>query len=138
MDLEEIIKKVVSEVNRTLCQYEKDWISCERTPGGERERCNSFEHFIELRFNRECYKIPELQKLIIATDGHLFRCTSLEEPDPEKRKYGIAHLEMLDLSEIRDEDTEIKEMLSEIYKLFGGKKISFNGVKKKIKFKIED
>lgn len=138
MELEEIIKKVVSEVNRTLCQYEKSWVSCERTPGGDRERCESFEHFIELRFNRECYKIPELQKLILATEGHLFRCTSLEDSDPEKRKFGLAHLEMLDLSEIRDEDTDIKEMLAEVQKLFGGRKLSFNGVKKKIKFKIED
>jgi hypothetical protein len=45
---------------------------------------------------------------------------------------------MLDLSEIRDEDTDIKEMLEEVQKLFGGRKISFNSVKKKIKFKIED
>ena len=138
MDLEEIIKKVVSEVNRTLCQYEKNWVSCERTPGGERERCESFEHFIELRFNRECYKIPELQKLILATEGHLFRCTSLDDPDLEKHKFKLAHVEMLDLSEIRDEDTDIKEMLIEVQKLFGGRKISFNGVKKKIKFKIEN
>lgn len=138
MDLEKIIRKVVSEVNRTLGQYEKGWVSCERTPGGERERCESFEHFIELRFNRECYKIPELQKLIIATEGHLFRCTSLEEPDLEKHKFELAHLEMLDLSEIRDEDTDIKEMLTTVQKLFGGRKISFNSVRKKIKFKIED
>ena len=138
MELEDIIKKVVSEVNRTLCQYEKNWISCERTHGGERERCESFEHFIELRFNRECYKIPELQKLILATDGHLFRCTSLDDPDIEKRKFSLAHLEMLDLSEIRDEDTDIKEMLAEVQKLFGGRKLSFNSVKKKIKFTIED
>lgn len=138
MDLEEIVKKVVSEVNRTLGQYEKSWVSCERTPGGERERCESFEHFIELRFNRECYKIPELQKLILATDGHLFKCTSLEEPDTEKRKFKVAHVEMLGLDEIRDEDADIKEMLEEVQKLFGGRKISFNSVRKKIKFKIED
>ncbi len=138
MDLEKIIRKVVSEVNRTLGQYEKDWVSCERIPGGERERCESFEHFIELRFNRECYKIPELQKLIIATEGHLFRCTSIEEPDLEKHKFELAHLEMLDLSEIRDEDVDIKEMLTTVQELFGGRKISFNSVRKKIKFKIED
>jgi hypothetical protein len=138
MELEEIIKKVVSEVNRTLCQYEKSWVSCERMPGGGRERCESFEHFIELRFNRECYKIPELQKLILATEGHLFRCTSLDDPDLNKNKFSMAHVEMLDLSEIRDEDTDIKEMLIEVQKLFGGRKLSFNSVKKKIKFKIED
>ena len=138
MELEEIIKKVVSEVNRTLCQYEKSWVSCERTPGGERERCESFEHFIELRFNRECYKIPELQKLILATDGHLFRCTSLEDIDLDKRKYSIAHVEMLGLDEIRDEDEDIKKMLEEVQKLFGGRKLSFNSVRKKIKFKIEE
>ena len=138
MELEDIIKTVVSEVNRTLCQYEKSWISCERTPGGERERCESFEHSIELRFNRECYKIPELQKLILATDGHLFRCTQLDDPDLDKHKFGTAHVEMLDLSEIRDEDTDIKERVGKVQKVLGGRKISINSVKKKIKFKIED
>ena len=132
-----MILKIVSEVNRTLTQYEKDWVSCERIPN-VRERCESFEHFIELRFNRECYKIPELQKLVEATEGHLFKCTSLDNPDTEKRKFTLAHLEMLDPELIRDEDTEIKEMLEEVLKLFGGRKLSFNSVKKKIKFKIED
>jgi hypothetical protein len=136
MDLEEIILKVISEVNRTLTQYEKDWVSCERVPG-IRERCESFEHFIELRFNRECYKIPELQKLILATDGHLFKCTSLDNPNIEKRKFTLAHLEMLDLSQIREEDQDIREMLEDAYKLFGGRKLSFNSVKKKIKYTIE-
>lgn len=137
MELEEIIMKVVSEVNRTLNQYEKDWVSCERVPD-IRERCESFEHFIELRFNRECYKIPELQKLIIATDGHLFKCTSLDNPNTEKRKFTLAHMEMLDPKLIRDEDVEIKEMLDEALKLFGGRKLSFNSVKKKIKYTIEN
>ena len=137
MELEEMIMKIVSEVNRTLIQYEKDWVSCERAPG-IRERCTSFEHFVELRFNRECCKIPELQKLALATEGHLFSCTSLENPDTEKRKFSIAHLELLNPDLIRDEDTEIKAMLDEVLKLFGGRKISFNSVKKKIKFKIEN
>ena len=137
MELEKTVLKIISEVNRTLGQYEKDWVSCERIPG-VRERCKSFEHFVELRFNRECYKIPELQKLVEATDGHLFRCTQLDDPDLDKHKFGTAHVEMLDLSEIRDEDTDIKKMLEEVQKLFGGRKISFNSVKKKIKFKIED
>lgn len=137
MELEKTIIKVISEVNRTLNQYEKDWVSCERVPG-VRERCKSFEHFIELRFNRECYKIPEFQKLVEATDGHLFTCTSLDNPDTEKRRFTLAHLEILDPSLIRDEDTEIKEMLDEVLKILGGRKISFNGVKKKIKFIIEN
>ena len=136
MDLDSTLLKIISEVNRTLNQYEKDWISCERIPG-VRERCDSFEHFIELRFNRECYKVPEFQKLIEATDGHLFKCTSLENSDIEKRKFSKAHIEILDPSLIRDEDVEIKEMLDEVLKLLGGTKISFNGVKKKIKYKIE-
>ena len=136
MDLDAIILKIISEVNRTLGQYEKDWISCERIPG-VRERCNSFEHFIELRFNRECYKIPELQKLVEATEGHLFSCTSLDDVDTEKRKFSKAHVEILDPKLIRDEDTEIKEMLEEALKFLGGRKISFNSVKKKIKYNIE-
>ncbi len=136
MDLDQILKKVIGEVNRTLGSYEKDYISCRRTPD-IRETCTSFEHYIELRFNYECYKIPELQKLILATDGHLFSCTSLDNPDTVKRKFTLAHLEILDPDLVRDEDTEIKEMLSDVLKLFGGRKLSFNSVPKKIKFKIE-
>ena len=136
MDLEAILLKIISEVNRTLGQYEKDWISCERVPG-VRERCDSFEHFIELRFNRECYKFPEFQKLIEATDGHLFTCTSLENANTEKRKFSKAHIEILDPSLVRDEDVEIKKMLDEALRFIGGRKISFNSVKKKIKYNIE-
>lgn len=138
MDLDKSLLKIIAAVNRTLSQYEKDYISVERTPGGSRERCVSFEHFVELRFNQECCKVPELSKLALATDGHLFKCISLDDPNTEKRKFTLAHLEILDPSLIRDEDTEIKEMLNEALKLFGGRKISFNSVKKKIKYTIEE
>ena len=137
MDLDQILLKVIAEVNRSLSTYEKDYISCRRTPE-LREVCTSFEQFVEMRFNYECYKIPELQKLILATDGKLFSCVGLDEPDTVKRKFKLAHLEILDPNLIRDEDIEIKEMLSDVLKLFGGRKISFNSVPKKIKFKIEE
>ena len=46
MDLNDVIKDVISRVNSTLSIYEAEWISCKRTPTSEREVCKSFEQFI--------------------------------------------------------------------------------------------
>ena len=87
MKTEEIIKELIARVNSTLSYYEKDYVSVKRTPYAERERCVSFEQYIEARFNYECSKIPELYDAVIATDGHLFSCTELIDPDTAKRRF---------------------------------------------------
>ena len=137
MDLNDVIKDVISRVNSTLSIYEAEWISCKRTPTSEREVCKSFEQFIEIRFNYECSKVPELQKILEDTGGHLFFCKSLEDVDLEKKRFTLAHLELLSPDDFVDESGIILKELEEVRNFLGGSKISFNNVKKKIKFTIE-
>ena len=137
MELNEIIRDVISRVNSTLNVYEAEWISCKRTPTSEKEVCKSFEQFIEIRFNYECSKIPELQKILEDTGGHLFFCKSLEDVDLEKKRFTLAHLELLSPDDFVDESGIILKELEEVKNFLGGSKISFNNVKKKIKFTIE-
>ena len=137
MELNEIIRDVISRVNSTLNVYEAEWISCKRTPTSEKEVCKSFEQFIEIRFNYECSKIPELQKILEDTGGHLFFCKSLEDVDLEKKRFTLAHLELLSPDDFVDESGIILKELEEVRNFLGGSKISFNNVKKKIKFTIE-
>ena len=124
-----VIKELISRVNGTLGYYEKDYISVKRTPYSERERCETFEQFIEARFNYECCQIPELQEAVLFTEGHLFSCQYLENPDSIKRRFTTACVIL---------DPRLPENLkNDILQLIGGSTIKFNNVKKKIKFTIE-
>lgn len=137
MEMETVLRELISRVNKTLGYYEKDFISVQRTPFSERERVKSFEQYIEARFNFECCSIPELYDAVIATDGHLFSCTELINPDVVKRRFTLAKVTLLD-TEILSEDQE--NLINEINKvrdLLGGTIIKFNNVKKKIKFTVE-
>lgn len=133
-----IIKELISRVNQTLGYYEKDYVSVKRTPYSEEgERCTSFEQFVEIRFNFECCKIPELHDAVIATDGHLFSCIKLEDQDIAKRRFSTASLVLLDPESCQGMDETLKEEIRKIYNFIGGSCIKFNNVKKKIKFTIE-
>lgn len=133
--MEEILKELISRVNSTLGYYEKDYISVKRTPWSDRERCESFEQYVEARFNYECFQIPELYDALIATEGHLFRCQSLENPDTAKRRFTLACVELLNPDPSLPESLNIE--IEKIFNFFGGRVIKFNNVKKKIKFTIE-
>jgi hypothetical protein len=125
----ETIKDLLSRVNCSLFYYEKDYVSVKRTPTADKERCTTFEQFIEARFNFECCRIPELVDAVLSTDGHLFICSGLENPDDVKRKFSTATITI---------SPEVPENLKdEILQLIGGSEIVFNNVKKKIRFTIK-
>ena len=125
----ETIKDLLSRVNCSLFYYEKDYVSVKRTPTADKERCTTFEQFIEARFNFECCRIPELVDAVLSTDGHLFICSGLENPDDIKRKFSTATITI---------SPEVPENLKdEILQLIGGSEIVFNNVKKKIRFTIK-
>lgn len=137
------IKGIVSEVNKTLSYYEARYISVRRTPEIEREVCESFEQFVEARFNYECAKIPELHDLVVATEGRLFKLThfSCSQDDLEKKRFSSATVTLLqpDLL-LNPEESLIIELNRASEFLFGagsGKtKITFNSVRKKINIKF--
>ena len=61
IELEERLKKIISLVNSTLQFYELDYVSAKRLPEFDKIRCTSFEEYVGIRFNRECYDIlPEI------------------------------------------------------------------------------
>lgn len=135
--LKEEIKAAISKVNSTLGMYEKDYISQQRTPETEREVCRSFEQFVECKLNYECSKLPRLKKVMRETEGHLFLCTKLLEPDLAKRKFKMAFFKLLTPAMVEDISDELKAELENISESLGGcTEFSFNNVKKKIKLTL--
>lgn len=135
----EVIKELISRVNSTLGIFEAEWISCKRTPNSEEaEVCNTFEEFVEIRFNYECSKIPEFSKILEETDGHLFVCKWIEDVDIVKRKFSQACIEVVSLDMFEDPNEVLRSELESVVEYLGGRKIKFNSVKKKIKYSIED
>lgn len=125
----ETIKELLSRVNCSLVYYEKDYVSVKRTPNADKERCTSFEQYIEARFNFECCQIPELVEAVLSTDGRLFVVANLENPDGIKRRFSTATVII---------SPEIPESLrEEILLIMGGSEIKFNNVKRKIKFSVK-
>lgn len=140
MDSEKALKGLVSEINRTLTYYERSFSSVKRTPDTYQERCNSFEEFVENRFNFEASKIPELEEAIVATGGKLFECVSIDEPDEKKRRFKTATIRIRDIKDINPrimDDESLKVVITKVKEYLGGDQISFNSVRKKIKLTIE-
>lgn len=134
--LNEILMSVISEVNRTLSAYEAEWVSCKRSPEVEKEVCKSFEQYVEARFNYECSKIPELRDLVIQTDGNLFRCVGMDNPDTSKRRFTWVYFELLRPEDLIPEFEFLRPRLEQVRDLLGGTRLKFNNVKKKIKYLI--
>jgi len=136
MESEKALKEIVAGVNRTLSYFESHYSSAKRTPDTYQERCNSFEEYITNRFNYEASKIPEFEDIIFKTDGHLFKCTVLEEADEKKRKFKRA-IVVIDDDLLSIDDQSLKDEVAKIKEYIGGDEISFNSVKKKIKLVIK-
>lgn len=138
-DREIAIKELISRVNSSLSYFEPGWVGCKRYPDSiDPEICLSFEQYIEARFNYECSRVPELEQIIKDTGGHLFVCKSIDDPDLMKRRFSYAYLEIVDPETLIDPDETLINELEKVKNFFGGSKIKFNNVKKKIKYFIEN
>lgn len=131
------LRDSIKKVNETMRFYEVDYVELKRWVGGEREPCESFEHYIESRFNMELSKLPEFIEMETMTQGHLFMFDSITKKDDYRKKFGTVTLRLL-----RPEDMEIQykpilDGLEVIKKLLGGSKITFNCVMKRIKVIID-
>lgn len=123
-------------VNRTLVYYKKGgWIDVRRTPNSPQNMVESLEEFVEARFNRECWDVPELKEALESLDGFLFKCT-LEEPNELDKKFKEATMELVNLGDIEDPTEELAIMLETVENFLGGTKIKFNSVKTKVKYEI--
>lgn len=141
----EVIKQTISRVNNTLSYYEKGFISVQRTPWSDKERCQSFEQFIEARFNFELCKIPEFEQISSIFSGKLFGLVNITEMDPDRRRFKLVTFTLPPENVINDVISQFPEMeslineeIANIINYLGGKVIKFNNVKKKIKIIIEN
>lgn len=148
MTEDQYIKKVIAEVNKSMVWYKRGgWIDARRTPEASENYVKSLTEFIEARFNRECFDIPELQDVFDMLGGQVWLAT-LEDPDEERKRYKQATLQLVDPEKrhyIKDDDSgeylpveTVKELLERVRKFFGGNKVTFNSVKVKIKYNIEN
>lgn len=140
-----IMKETVARVNKTLGYYEKDYISVQRSPWTSKERCTSFEQYVEARFNFELSKVPEFEYLCQVFEGKLFGLTELKDSDPEKCKFKLATFSLPPENIVKEIISPFPEMedlindeMTKIIKYLGGKTIKFNNVKQKIKIIVED
>lgn len=138
MESERLVKEVISNVNKSLRYYEKSYTSVKRTPDSYQERCESFEEFIERRFNFEASKIPEFADIVMRTEGKVFICTEIEDPDEKKRRFKSATIRIIDVNLLLDEDQNLKDEITKLKEFIGGDRIVFNSVKKKIKLTIDN
>ena len=134
--MEKAIKKVMREVNKSLSYYKKGgWIDARRTPTSPQNMVESLEEYVEARFNRECWDIPELTEALDCLEGFLFKCT-LDEPNESDKKFKEATMELVSLEDIEDPTEELANLLENVELFLGGRTIKFNGLKSKIKYEI--
>ena len=114
MESEKLVKQVISNVNQSLRYYEKSYTSVKRTPDSYQERCESFEEFIERRFNFEASKIPEFSDVVLKTEGKVFICTEIEDPDEKKRRFKSATIRIIDVDLLLDEDQNLKDEITKL------------------------
>lgn len=104
------IKDSISRVNLTLKHYEENYVSASRTGEiSQKEFCKSLADFIEIRFNRECYNIPELKEAVELTKGHLFVCRELLGADSMARRFDSALLTLITEDDI---ETEVNKIIA--------------------------
>ena len=107
-NIEKTLKEIVKRVNETLRYYENDYIELKRTAESEKEVCKSFEQYVEIRFNMEASKVTEFADLQKLTGGHLFICRSLKDADGVRRRFSIATIELVSLSEFENSNEGLK------------------------------
>jgi len=132
------IKDLIARVNKSIIWYKKGgWIDCRRTPTSGENLVESLEEFIEARFNRECWDLPEFNEACELLDGKLFICT-LDGVDEVRKRFRKATLRLVKEEDILDPSPQLLEILKNVREFLGGSSISFNGVRIKIKYEIEN
>ena len=135
--MEKNIKDLIARVNRTLVWYKKGgWIDCRRTPNGGENMIQTMDEYVESRFNRESWDVPELQKAVELLDGHLFKC-SLTGINLQKKKYKEATVTIIEPEEIKDPSPEVLQALIDVEKFLGGKTLKFTSLIAKVKYTVE-
>ncbi len=130
-----VIKDIINKVNVTLCYFDPGYISARRTED-IKERCFTFDKYVECRFNYEMGKLKEFNDLFLEFDGKLFSCT-LDSPNLVKRNFKLATLRIEIDKTLLENNEDLKNEVNRFIDWFGGNKISFTHKKKKFNYIIE-
>ena len=133
---EETIKDIIGRVNTTLSYFDAGYISARRTED-IKERCYTFDTFIECRFNYELGKLDEFKDLFLDLDGKVFKCTALEEPNLVKRNFKLVTLEVQIPKTLLSSHEALKDEVDRFISWFGGNRIRFTHKKKKFNYIID-
>lgn len=131
------LRDLIVRINETMRFYEIDYVELKRWIGGEREPCESFEHYIESRFNMELSKLPEFAEMESLTQGHLFLVDSITKKDSYRKKFGTVTLRLLEPEDMEIQYKPILEGIEKTRVILGGKRITFNCVLKRVKVIID-
>lgn len=132
------LKKAVSLTNGSISWFKRDgYIDCRRTPESGINIVGSLEEFIDARFNRECWDIPQLNKLCDLLDGHAFEC-QLIGSDEERKRYDLAVFTLVSPDRIENPSEDLIELINSAREWLGGDQITFNCLKVKTNIIIKN
>lgn len=133
---ESTIKEIIGRVNVTLSYFDPGYVSARRTDD-LKERCFTFDKYVECRFNYEMGKLEEFKDLFLEFDGKLFTCT-LDSPNLVKRNFKLATLRIEIDKTLLESNEDLNNEVNRFITWFGGNKISFTHKKKKFNYIIEN
>lgn len=131
---EATIKEIIGKVNTTLSYFDPGYISARRTED-IRERCYTFDTYVECRFNYEMGKLEEFRDLFLEMDGKIFTCT-LDSPNLVKRNFKLATLTVQIDKTLLENNEILNDEVNRFLAWFGGNKICFTHKKKKFNYII--
>ena len=137
--IEETLKQIVLEVLKTVHNgdYEKDWSSTQRGPGGVNERNGSLRHFIECRLNFEAFKYSRLNYFAERFSGFLFEVTAIYDLDDKRTKPRFSKVQVeIPRSATYYVGDDFFTDIEELEDLIGGTTFKFNYSQKKTKIEI--
>jgi hypothetical protein len=132
---ESTIRSIIEKVNTTLSYFDAGYISARRTED-IKERCFTFDTFVECRFNYELGKLDEFKDLFLDLDGKVFSC-SLDEPNLVKRNFKLATLTIQIPKTLLETHDALNDEVNRFISWFGGNRIRFTHKKKKFNYIID-
>lgn len=136
---ESTIRRIIQKVNSTLKIFDLGYTSTKRfgdvREDSIRDRCNSFDEYVECRFNYEFSKLEEFKDIFIEFEGNIFKC-ELDEPDLVKRNFKLATLRIKVPKSILEANKDLNNEIMRLIDWIGGDTITFTHKKKKFKYKI--
>lgn len=136
---ESTIRGIIEKVNKTLRYFDSGYTSAKRLGSvkedPERDRCETFDQYVECRFNYEFSKLEIWRDLFIELEGNVFSC-KLDEPNLVKRNFKLATLTIKVPKGVLESNEVLKNEVMNLINWIGGDTITFTHKKKKFMYNI--